>query len=52
MERDKKAVTLSSFYYGLNLLKMLLQMGAITETEFKKILDISAEYYGVELYCV
>lgn len=41
-----------SFYYVINMLKILLNMKYITIEEYKKILEISAEYYKVTFYCV
>lgn len=52
MEKTKTAADLSSFYYSLNLLRQLLGMKLITEEEYGRIIQISAEYYGVEVYCV
>ena len=38
--------------YGVNLLRMLLDMNLITEGEYEKITRISAEYYDTEVVCV
>lgn len=38
-----------SFYYSLNMLRTLLAMRLITEEEYKKIVEINAEYYGVKI---
>lgn len=42
----------SAFYYAVNLLRNLLRMKLITEDEYKRTVRISAEHYGVQLYCV
>ncbi len=38
----------ASFYYSVNMLRALLAMKLITEEEYKKIVVLNAEYYGVE----
>lgn len=38
----------ASFYYSVNMLRALLAMKLITEEEYKKIVTLNAEYYGVE----
>ena len=38
----------ASFYYSVNMLRALLAMKLITEEEYKKIVALNAEYYGVE----
>lgn len=42
----------SAFYYSVNMLRMLLNMKLINESEYEKIVSISSEYYGTEIYCV
>lgn len=42
----------SSFVYSVNLLRMLLSMGLITEDEYKKIVAINEDHYGAKIYCV
>lgn len=42
----------SAFYYSVNLLKALLAMNLISDEEYQRIAQISAEHYGVQLYCV
>lgn len=42
----------SAFYYSVNMLRMLLDMKLITESEYRRIVSISEEYYGTEIYCV
>lgn len=37
----------ASFYYSVNMLRALLAMKLITEDEYKKIVTLNAEYYGV-----
>ena len=37
----------ASFYYSVNMLRALLAMQLITEEEYKKIVKLNAEYYGV-----
>ncbi len=49
---NKKAIGNASFAYSVNLLKMLLSMQLITEEEYEKIAEISAEHYGADLFCV
>ena len=39
----------ASFYYSVNMLRSLLAMRLITEEEYKKIVELNAEYYGVEI---
>ena len=39
----------ASFYYSVNMLRALLAMKLITEEEYKKIVALNAEYYGVEI---
>ena len=39
----------ASFYYSVNMLRVLLEMRLITEEEYKKIIAINAEYYGFEI---
>lgn len=38
----------TAFYYSVNLLKMLLSMGLLTQEEFEKTVTISATHYGTE----
>ena len=42
----------ASFAYSVNLLRMLLGMGLITEDEYNKIVAISEDHYGANIYCV
>lgn len=42
----------SAFYYVVNMLRNLLRMKLITEDEYNRTVRISAEHYGVQLYCV
>lgn len=50
---DKRTdINNTSFAYSVNLLKMLLTMQLITEDEYEKIAQISAEHYGAELIYV
>lgn len=51
-EMDKRAEKNTSFAYSVNLLRMLLKMGLITDDEYGKIVKISAEHYGTEIICV
>ena len=44
---NNTAVNNSSFYYSLNMLKLLKGMGLITEEEAQKTMDSLAEHYGV-----
>ena len=49
---DKKDINNSSYAYSVSLLKMLLAMQLITEDEYERITQISAEHYGSDLICV
>lgn len=49
---NKKDIDNYSFAYSVNLLKMLLAMQLITEDEYEKIAQISAEHYGADLIYV
>ena len=40
----------ASFYYGLNMLRLLWKMKVITREEYNKIVQLNAEYYGVAFY--
>lgn len=40
----------ASFAYSANMLRTLMDMKLITEDEYRKILQISAEHYGAEKY--
>lgn len=42
----------SAFYYSVNMLRMLLNMKLIAESEYERIIRISGKYYGTEIYCV
>ena len=44
---DNTALNSSSFYYSLNMLKLLKGMGLSTEEEVQKTADSLAEHYGV-----
>ena len=39
----------ASFYYSANMLRVLREMQLITEEEYKKIVKMNAEFYGVEI---
>lgn len=50
---DKRTdINNTSFAYSVSLLKMLLTMQLITEDEYEKIAQISAEHYGADLIYV
>ena len=50
---DKRTdINNTSFAYNVNLLKMLLAMQLITEDEYERITQISAEHYGADLIYV
>lgn len=50
---DKRTdINNASFAYGISLLRMLLDMNLITEDEYERITQISAEHYGADLICV
>ena len=38
----------AAFYYSVNMLRALLAMKLITEEEYKKIVELNADYYGIE----
>ena len=42
----------SVFYYSVNMLRILLGIQLITKSEYERIIRISEEYYGTEIYCV
>lgn len=42
----------ASFVYGVNILRLILSMKLITMEEYKRIVIIQAEYYGVRLYLI
>lgn len=44
-EQDKNN---AAFYYCVNILRLLLRSGLITEDEYKRIVRLSAEHYGGE----
>ncbi len=50
--KEKTAINNSSFAYSVSLLRMLLKMQLITQEEYERIINISAEHYGTEIYCV
>lgn len=39
----------ASFAYGVNMLRLLLSMKLISREEYKRIVKIQTEYYGVRL---
>ena len=43
--KDKKN---AAFVYSVNMLRMLLALKLITEEEYNKIVEISADHYGTE----
>ena len=49
--RNKEDVNNAALYYSVNMLRMLLDK-LITESEYRRIVSISEEYYGTEIYCV
>ncbi len=50
-EQDKKN---AAFYYSVNMLRLLLRAKLLTEAEYKKIINLSAEHYGCKrmLICI
>lgn len=42
----------ASFAYSVNMLRILREMKLITDEEYKKIIEISAKHYDVDIYCV
>ena len=50
---DKRTdINNASFAYGVSLLRMLLDMNLITQDEYERITQISAEHYGADLIYV
>lgn len=50
---DKRTdINNTSFAYSVSLLRMLLDMNLITEDEYERITQISAEHYGADLIYV
>ena len=50
---DKRTdINNASFAYGVNLLRMLLDMNLITQDEYEKITRIIEDYYDTEVVCV
>lgn len=50
---DKRTdINNASFVYSVSLLRMLLDMNLITEDEYERITQISAEHYGADLIYV
>lgn len=45
---DNKDIKNTSFYYSVNMLRLILGMGLITESEYESIVQISAAHYSVE----
>ena len=48
----KADINNSSFIFSVNILRMLLGMGLITEEEYYRIVEISSEYYDAKIHCV
>lgn len=46
--KENNDINNAAFIYSLNMLGMLLKMRIITEEEYNKITNISAEFYGVK----
>lgn len=42
----------ASFYWSVCILRRLRDMGLLTQKEYEKIRNISAEHYGTSLLCV
>jgi hypothetical protein len=40
-----------AYYWGVCILKKLRDNGLISETEYRRICDISAGHYGTDLIC-
>ena len=38
----------AAFAYGVNMLRMLLQMKFITEEEYRRIIAIQSEHYNIK----
>lgn len=50
--KNNEDINNAAFYYSVNMLRQLLNMNLITENEYNRIVRISSEYYGTEIYCV
>ena len=44
----KEDINNTSFYYSVNMLRILLEMQFISEEEYEKIVKICATYYDIE----
>ena len=42
----------TAFYWSVCVLRRLRDMGMLTQKEYEKIKNISAEHYGTKIYCV
>ena len=42
----------AAFYWSVCILRRLRDMGLLTQKEYEKIRDISAEHYDTKIYCV
>ncbi len=45
---EKQDKNNAAFYYSVNMLRLLLKMGLITEEECKRIIQLNATYYHTE----
>ncbi|MDD4493879.1 MAG: hypothetical protein PHV32_05970 [Eubacteriales bacterium] len=52
MENRNQLNNDSAFYWSVCILRRLRDMGLLTQAEYEKIRDISAEHYGTKLLCV
>ena len=46
---EQELINNASFYYSLNLLRMLLGMGAFNTDEYERICKISAKHYQTKI---
>jgi hypothetical protein len=47
---EQELINNASYYYSVNLLKYLLNLGLITKDDFEGICEISVKYYGAKIY--
>ena len=47
---NKKDVENSSFAYSVNMLRLLRSMKLITEEEYRHIIEICSDFYGIDSY--
>lgn len=49
---NKTATAVSSFYYDVNMIKLLREINVITKEEAEKTIESLADFYGVnDVFC-